>query len=112
AFKEKWTFPNLLKVIDKQVKKSGRVPRSAKLGRLALSAWSAGYGSVSAILRVPTNAKRVDAVLLADGLHSDFVGRTHPKVDDGTGVKDHINHIWAMNETMLPYLRARWSGAE
>ena len=26
----------------------------------------------------------------------------------GTGVKDHIDHIWGMNETMLPYLKARW----
>jgi hypothetical protein len=190
VFKEKWSFPNLLKVIDKQVKKSGKVARNAKLGRLALSAWSAGYGSVSAILRVPSNAKRVDAVMLADGLHADFVGHGHAKVDDGplqkyaaiaeqakhgekmfalthssitiprheyasttetigellklvdvakeptvadgprgmtetyeshagdfhvkgfdgTGVKDHINHIWAMNETLLPYLRTRWSG--
>jgi hypothetical protein len=192
TFKEKWSFPNLLKVIDKQVKKSGRVPRGAHLGRIALSAWSAGYGSVSAILRVPANAKRVDAVLLADGLHTDFVGHSKTKIDDaplqkyaaiaeqakrgeklfalthssitiprheyasttetigellklvdvnkevtvadgprgmmetyeshagdfhvkgfdGTGVKDHINHIWAMNETMLPYLRERWSGAD
>jgi hypothetical protein len=190
VFKEKWTFPNLLKLIDKQVKKSGRA-RGARLGRLALSAWSAGYGSVSAILRVPSNAKRVDAVMLADGLHTDFVRHSHTKVDDGplqkyaaiaeqakrgekmfalthssitiprkeyasttetigellklvdvakeptvadgprgmsetyeshagdfhvkgfegTGVKNHIDHIWAMNETMLPYLRARWSAA-
>jgi hypothetical protein len=27
----------------------------------------------------------------------------------GTQVKDHIDHIWGMNETMLPYLRDRWS---
>jgi hypothetical protein len=157
------------------------------MGRIALSAWSAGYGSVSAILRVPANARRIDALLLADGLHSDYVDErrhvvdegplakyakiaeeakngerlfalTHssilttgypnttetigellkmvgvekePMVSDGprgmleiyeshsgdfhvkgflgTGVKDHIDHIWGMNETLFPYLRDRWS---
>jgi hypothetical protein len=186
VFKQSWSFPSLLKVIDKQVAKSGRA-KGAHLGRLALSAWSAGYGSVSAILRVPSNAKRVDAVLLADGLHADFADERRHIIDNaplqkyarvaeaaiqgdklfalthssittngysnttetigellkmvgvekeatvadgprgmtevyeshrgdfhvkgflGTTVKDHIDHIWGMSETMLPYLRERWS---
>jgi hypothetical protein len=186
AFKDPWSFPHLLKVLEKAVAKSGRAD-GAHLGRIALSAWSAGYGSVSAILRVPTNAKRVDALLLADGLHSDYVDEHKHTVDDGplakyakvaeaakkgdklfalthssilttgypnttetigellrlvsvekepmvsdgprgmleiyesdsgdfhvkgflgTTVKDHIDHIWGMNETLFPYLRDRWS---
>lgn len=40
--------------------------------RVALSAWSAGYGSVFRILEKPVTAARVDAVLLADGLHAGF----------------------------------------
>jgi hypothetical protein len=40
--------------------------------RVALSAWSAGYGSVFRILEKPDTAARVDAVLLADGLHAGF----------------------------------------
>jgi hypothetical protein len=188
VFKQPWSFPNLLKVLDKQIQKSGRAG-GAHLGRIALSAWSAGYGSVSAILRVPGNAKRIDALLLADGLHSDYADKRHTVVDDGplrkyaaiaeqamhgeklfalthsaitierreypsttetigeliklvgapreviaadgprgmlevyeshagdfhvrgylgTGVKDHIDHIWGMNETLFPYLRDRWS---
>jgi hypothetical protein len=40
--------------------------------RIALSAWSAGYGSVFRILEKPETAGRVDAVLLADGLHAGF----------------------------------------
>jgi hypothetical protein len=40
--------------------------------RIALSAWSAGYGSVFRILEKPATAARVDAVLLADGLHAGF----------------------------------------
>jgi hypothetical protein len=82
TFKEGWTFPNLVKVIDKAVARSGRA-KGARPGRIALSAWSAGYGSVSAILRVPGNASRIDAVLLADGLHSDYTDEKRHVVDDG-----------------------------
>jgi hypothetical protein len=186
AFKAPWTFPHLVNLLEKAIAKSGRAD-GAHLGRIALSAWSAGYGSVSAILRVPANVKRIDALLLADGLHSDFTDNRHHIVDDGplakyakvaeqaikgdklfalthssitttgypnttetigellklvgvekepmvadgprgmleiyeshrgdfhvkgflgTGVKDHIDHIWGMNETLLPYLRDRWA---
>jgi hypothetical protein len=186
AFKNPWSFPQLLKVLDKAVAKSRRAD-GAHLGRVALSAWSAGYGSVSAILRVPSNMSRIDALLLADGLHSDYVDERRHVVDDGplakyakvataaingdklfalthssilttgypnttetigellklvavekepmvsdgprgmleiyeshrgdfhvkgflgTAVKDHIDHIWGMNETLFPYLRDRWS---
>jgi hypothetical protein len=186
AFKDAWTFPNLVNVINRAVAKSGRAG-GAHLGRIALSAWSAGYGSVSAILRQPKNVERIDAILLADGLHSDYADKRHHVVDDaplgkyariaeaairgdklfalthssivtegypnttdtigkllkmvdvaknatvsdgprgmlevyeshsgsfhvkgylGTQVKDHIDHIWGMNDTMLPYLRDRWA---
>jgi hypothetical protein len=45
---------------------------SAKPKRIALSGWSAGYGAISRIIDRPKDAARVDAVLLADGLHSNF----------------------------------------
>jgi hypothetical protein len=40
--------------------------------RIALSGWSAGYGAVFRILDRPRDAARIDAVLLADGLHAGF----------------------------------------
>jgi hypothetical protein len=40
--------------------------------RIALSGWSAGYGAVFRILDRPKDAARIDAVLLADGLHAGF----------------------------------------
>ncbi len=39
------------------------------LRRLALSAWSAGYGAVLKVLDQPALAEKVDAVLLLDGIH-------------------------------------------
>jgi len=39
------------------------------IARVALSGWSAGYGAIYRILARPAEAERVDAVLLADGMH-------------------------------------------
>lgn len=41
---------------------------------IILTSWSAGYGAVRAILKVPENYKRVDRVLLIDGMHASYVG--------------------------------------
>jgi hypothetical protein len=40
--------------------------------RIALSGWSAGYGAVQKIIDRPRDEARVDAVLLADGMHCGF----------------------------------------
>jgi hypothetical protein len=42
-------------------------------GRIALSAWSAGYAAIEKLLARPQERERIDAVLLADGLHAPFV---------------------------------------
>jgi hypothetical protein len=39
---------------------------------LTLSAWSAGYGAVSAILRDASNGRQVDSLVLIDALHADY----------------------------------------
>jgi hypothetical protein len=55
-----------------------RVPglAGARVGRVALSAWSAGYGAVARVLAHPESAERVDAVLLADAPHAGFAPGT------------------------------------
>lgn len=45
---------------------------SGGVRRIALSGWSAGYGAIWRILDRQADADRVDAVLLADGLHAGF----------------------------------------
>jgi hypothetical protein len=53
----------------------------ARLGRVALLAWSAGYGAVGRILEREAEADRVDAVILLDGLHVGRVpGRRDPEL--------------------------------
>jgi hypothetical protein len=187
AFRDPSVFARLVSYSAHVVETSGRAP-AAHLGRLAVSAWSAGYGAVASLLRQPRTVSRLDAVLLEDGLHSDWSDEKHHVVADaplekyvriaraavlgeklfaithsaihtdgypsstetvaellhlvevdkkpheavgprgmrqiyesdrgdfhvkgyeGIGVPDHIDHIRAMSETVLPYLKARWGG--
>jgi hypothetical protein len=48
-------------------------PGAEKPRRVALSAWSAGYGAVEKLLSRSEDRERVDAALLADGLHAAFM---------------------------------------
>jgi hypothetical protein len=49
-----------------------------------LTAWSAGYGAVRAILRDSENFKRVDGVLLLDGIHASYSPEGKGLADGGT----------------------------
>jgi hypothetical protein len=40
---------------------------------VSLTSWSAGYGAVREILKLPEHYARVERVLLIDGLHTDYV---------------------------------------
>lgn len=185
AFRDPHAFPRLVAEATRLVARSRRAA-GAHLGRVAVSAWSAGYGAVASLLRQPDNVGRIDAVLLGDGPHSDWAGRKQVTVSDaplekyarvaeaaeagdklfaithssietdgypsttqtvsellrmvgidktphdavgprqmheiyeadrgdfhvkgytGRGVPDHIDHIKAMGQTLLPYLERRW----
>lgn len=71
AFRDPQSFPKLLAEAQEEIEKSGRAS-GAKLGHIALSAWSAGFVSVAKIMSEPSNAEKVDAVLLADGFFTSF----------------------------------------
>lgn len=45
---------------------------------MTLTSWSAGYGSVRAILAQPGAAERVSAVILLDSLHASYVVEGDP----------------------------------
>jgi hypothetical protein len=66
--------------VEDKLRERGIVP-AAKASRVALSAWSAGYGAVSKILTASRTAERVDSVLLADGLHAGFERGSRTAVD-------------------------------
>jgi hypothetical protein len=186
AFRNPLAFPRLVAVVSHFIEQTGKT-HGAHLGRIALATWSAGYGAAAAILRQTANANRIDALLMAEGPHSDYVDKEHTLVDEaplakylriaraaragdklfvlthsaihtddypsttetigellkmaavektasssvgprgmqqvyesdsgdfhvkgyeGGGVKDHVDHIRAMGETMFPYLKRRWA---
>jgi hypothetical protein len=62
-------FTNLLESVESAMsKKTGKEARVRKIG---LSAWSAGYGAIEQILRQPAG-KRIDAVVLLDSVHAGY----------------------------------------
>jgi hypothetical protein len=65
-------FDALLASTQHALDNTRRAP-SGHLGRIALSAWSAGFAAVGALFRQPTLAARIDAVLLADGPHANYM---------------------------------------
>ena len=66
AFRDPQSFQKLVTEAEDEIEKSGRA-QNAKVRRIALSAWSAGFVSVAKIMSEPANAERIDAVLVADG---------------------------------------------
>jgi hypothetical protein len=72
AFRSSEQFERLLADTQADIERSGRAP-GAKMRRLAFSAWSAGFVSISRIMNDPNVARRVDAILLADGFFTNFI---------------------------------------
>ena len=77
AYEDRYAVPGvfaeaLVRVRDMAEK---RGLRDAKLRRVALSAWSAGYGAIAKILESKKNFERVDALLLLDGLHTSYLDK-------------------------------------
>lgn len=66
AFADPQRFGKLLKEAEDRV--------GVTFEPVTLSAWSAGYGAVREILKVPEAYDRVRCVLLLDGLHTGYVG--------------------------------------
>jgi len=60
-----------------------------KIGRIALSGWSAGYASIQKLIRNDAHAARVDAVLLSDGLHTGLVNK-YPRIISEAGLEPFI----------------------
>jgi hypothetical protein len=64
-----WT--TLLRKVREEtsLRSAGRI----RIGRLVVSAFSAGYGGVRALLSNQANADSINAVILLDGLHTSYV---------------------------------------
>ena len=75
TFQPKGTLKALMQSVERAMaKKSGR--SNAHVRRLGLSAWSAGYGAIQSILADPWAKAHVDVVILLDGLHCGYNGKS------------------------------------
>lgn len=71
AFRSPLAFEQLVASVEKAMaKKYGR--KAARVRKIGLSGWSAGYGAVQEILRHEKWLARVDTVVLLDGLHAGY----------------------------------------
>jgi hypothetical protein len=68
------SLPEILGRVQTTMEKRGL--KNPSLNRLALTAWSAGYGAVLRTLEHPALAEQVDAVVLLDGIHCGYLPKT------------------------------------
>jgi hypothetical protein len=71
AFEQSGSFGALLHSVNEVVAENCP-DGSPSIQRVALSAWSAGYGAIWRILERQIDNETIDAVLLADGLHAGY----------------------------------------
>jgi hypothetical protein len=64
-FEDPARFPALLKEAESQA--------GVRFGRVMLGGWSAGCGAIRQILKASESYARVDAALMIDGIHSDYL---------------------------------------
>lgn len=79
AFRDSSLLPRLRQAVGDSL--AARLPRAPHLGPTAMSAFSAGYGAVRAVLRQAPD--ELQAVLLLDGLHAAYVPPRTPLAEGG-----------------------------
>ncbi len=72
-FQDPQVLPKILSALGDSLNSSRFIPVEVLINKITLSAFSAGYGAVRAILRQPENTASISSVLLLDGLHTDYV---------------------------------------
>jgi hypothetical protein len=87
-------------------KKHGR--QSARVRKIGISAWSAGYGSVGEIINQSYGRRVVDVVILLDGLHSGYSNGTlsepqmKPFVDFARESKAGRKFMFVSHSSIIP----------
>jgi hypothetical protein len=86
-FSDPALFPKLLDATLSALKTRG-LADAPRLGRVVVSSFSAGFGGVRAILKVPEHFARVDGLVMADSLYCGYAGdpalrRVDPALMDG-----------------------------
>ncbi len=103
-FADRTLFPRLLDNVLKEFRGRG-LSDDPKLGRVAVSSFSAGFGGVRELLKVPEHAGRIDTLVLADSLYSGYEkdDAAARKVDPGlmAGFRDFAIRAASGPKTMI-----------
>lgn len=75
AFRDPRTLRQVLLAVENEIRARTAVPE-AHVRHLALSAWSAGYGAIEQVLKQPFARSAVESIILLDGLHVGYQGRS------------------------------------
>ena len=82
-YEEKFSVAGVLdqtiEKIQETAKKQGL--RDARVRRVALGSWSAGYGALAKLLDVAKYVERIDSVLVLDGIHAAYLDPKAKTVD-------------------------------
>lgn len=86
-FSDKALFPRLLIDALEQVGQR-RLAKNPRVGKVVVSSFSAGFGGVRELLKVPEHFARIDALVMADSLYCGYAGepakkQVDPKLMDG-----------------------------
>lgn len=72
-FSDKRLFPRLLDAALEQVKNVG-LAKNPRIGKVVVSSFSAGFGGVRELLKVPEHLERIDALVMADSIYCGYEG--------------------------------------
>jgi len=86
-FSEPALFPRLLDAARSALK-DHHIVDDPRIGRVVVSSFSAGFGGVRALLRVPEHFARIDGLIMADSIYCGYTGdpkdrRVDPALMDG-----------------------------
>ncbi len=108
TFSNPGAFKELIESVEKEVAKERGLDH-AKVRKVALSAWSAGYGAVGQILRQSYGKELVDSVILLDGLHVGYAGDgsleragLEPFIDFAKRAKSGKRFMFASHSSIIP----------
>ncbi len=91
-FSDPALFGAILEKTWAELRQRGRVPATAEWGRVCVSSFSAGFGAVRAILKVPAYFARIDALYLADTLYAGYVAADGQRRVDPEDVRDFCRY--------------------
>ena len=82
-YEEKYSVAGVFEQTITKIQETARTRglKDAKVRRIALGSWSAGYGALSRLLNVDANVERVDSVLVMDGIHAAYLDPKAKTVD-------------------------------